>query len=62
MQTNSSVYLIASLLSGLVALLVSTVLEILYNRRIFRLQSFELFRREYDGDLTKIAGRQRPAW
>jgi hypothetical protein len=50
MQTNSSVYLIATLLSGLVAVLVSTFMEILYNRRIFRLQSFELFRREYDAD------------
>jgi len=29
-QTNSSIYIIASLLSGLVALLVSTILEILF--------------------------------
>jgi hypothetical protein len=58
-ETNGSVYLIASLLSGLIALLVSTALQIFYNRRIFRLQSFELFRREFDSDSKLLDASER---
>ena len=38
------------LFSGFIAVVVSTTMEIFYNRRTFRLQSFERFCSEYDRD------------